>query len=99
MKFLPEDLKKAFKYDLKQCSNNKEFFQKTLICAEDVLRAHYILAYYFTDTTANADIEKMLVGVRSFDLLESAIHRKTCSFGGHQKYTNSLDISQPCFMA
>lgn len=97
MKFLPEDLKKAFEYDLKQCSNDKEFLQKPLMCAEDVLRAHYILADYFTDTTANADIEKMLVGVRSFDLLESAIHRQTCSFGGHQKYTNSLDICSTLF--
>lgn len=97
MKFLPETLKNAFEYDLKQCSDDKDILRKPLICSEDVLKAHYILADYFTDATATEEIERMLVGVRSFDLLESAIYRQICSFAGHRKYTNSLDICSTLF--
>ena len=97
MKFLPKELKRSFDLALKQCSNDKDILSKPLMCAEDVLKAHYILADYFTDVTANENTERMLVGVRSFDLLESAIHRQICSFGGHRKYTNNLDICSTLF--
>ena len=35
----------------------------------DVLKAHYISADYFTDPTAEGEVESMRVGVRSYDLL------------------------------
>ena len=96
MKYLPEDLSQAFDHDLKQCPDFNEII-KPLINVSDVLKAHYILADYFTDPTADAEIEKMLVGVRSFDLLASAICRQTCSYAGRMKYTDPLEICATLF--
>lgn len=96
MKFLPNELLKAYEKDLGQFEDYADIVSP-LINVSDVLKAHYILADYFTDTTADAEIEKMLVGVRSYDLLASAVCRQTCSFGGHQKYIEPLDICATLF--
>lgn len=51
MKFLPKELQDSYEYDKKQLSNTS-LLSKPLINEDDVLRAHYILADYFTDPTA-----------------------------------------------
>lgn len=96
MKFLPDNLLRAYEYDIKQISDF-DAISKPLINISDVLKAHYILADYFTDETASVEAEKMLVGVRSYDLLSSAVCRQVCSFGGKQKYTEPLEICATVF--
>lgn len=96
MKFLPKELQDSYEYDKKQISNTS-LLSKPLINEDDVLRAHYILADYFTDPTAPEESERMLVGVRSFNLLSSAVNRQICSYGGILKYSNCFDICATLF--
>lgn len=96
MKFLPQELQTAYEFDRKKYPDILEL-SKPFINEDDVLRAHYILADYFTDPTANIEAERMLVGVRSYDLLSSAVSRQNCSFGGHRKYTDNFDICSTLF--
>ena len=46
----------------------------------DALRAYFALADYFTDPSAECS-ERMLVGLRSADLLYSALARQRVTFG------------------
>lgn len=96
MKYLPDALKEAFDYDISKCPDYKEI-KLPLVNVSDVLKAHYILADYFTDPTAEAEVESMLVGVRSYDLLTSAICRQTCGYNGHRKYTDNIEICSTLF--
>lgn len=96
MKFLPQELQSAYEFDRKHYPDILDL-SSPLINEDDVLRAHYILADFFTDPTAPVEAEKMLVGVRSYDLLSSAVSRQNCCFGGYQKYTNSFDICSTLF--
>lgn len=95
MKYLPKELKEAFDYDLKKCAELD--FDVDLINMSDVLKAHYILADYFTDISSGEQVEKMLVGVRSYDLLASALGRQNVEYGGKRKYTNKIDICATLF--
>ena len=95
MNYLPKELKDGLEYDLKKCPNFD--IGNDFINIEDVLKAHYILADYFTDTSSGVELEKMLVGVRSFDLLASALGRQKVEFGGVRKYTDKLDICATLF--
>ena len=63
----------------------------------DILRVYFILADYFTDPTADAEIEPMFVEVLHMDLLISAITRQTASFGYVQKYKDPLHICSTLF--
>ncbi|MEH2943481.1 hypothetical protein VSQ32_11575 [Lachnospiraceae bacterium KK002] len=95
MEYLPKELREAFEYEKKNC---KELdLDRNLVNVSDVLKAHYILADYFTDTSAGGMSEKMLVGVRSYDLLASALGRQSVEFRGKRKYTNKLDICATLF--
>lgn len=67
-----------------------------LINISDTLRAYFALADYFSDATSE-NVETMLVGLRSADLLYSALGRQTVSFGGSKKYTNPIDICSTLF--
>ncbi len=96
MKFLPPELQKAYEYDRKKVPNANTL-TSPFINEDDVLRAHYILADYFTDPTAPTEAERMLVGVKSFDLLSSAVSRQVCCFDGHYKYTESFEICATLF--
>ena len=90
MEYLPRELKELLEYDLKKCKDLD--LDKDLINISDALKAHYILADYFTDTSYETSSEKMLVGVRSYDLLASALGRQSVEFAGKRKYTDKLDI-------
>lgn len=96
MKYLPNDLKKAYELDLQKC-HPIEGLEFPLIGIEDVLQAHYILADYFTDNSASEEVERMLVGLRNEHLLASALSRQTVTFCGKTKYTDPIDICATLF--
>lgn len=95
MDYLPKDLKEAYEYDIKQCADL--YIEANLINVSDVLKAHYILADYFTDRSSTDETEKMLVGVRSYNLLASAIGRQCVEYAGKRKYTDKIDICATLF--
>lgn len=68
-----------------------------LVNMSDVLGAYFALTDYFTDDTAEASPEQMLVGVRSTDLLYSALSRQTVEYAGARKYTEPMDICATLF--
>ena len=92
---LPRELREAYENDLKCCADLD--IDKELINVSDVLKAYYILADYFTDPSIDQVREKMLVGVRSFDLLSSAVSRQCVEFAGKRKYTDKIDICSTLF--
>ena len=63
----------------------------------DALSAYFILADYFTDDTADAEKEAMLVEVLHIDLLQSALSRQNVSYGGKTKYREPLQICATLF--
>ena len=63
---------------------------------QDALLAYFALADYFTNPE-NGEVEDMLVGLRSADLLGSALGRQAVAFGGRAKYTEPLDIVATLF--
>lgn len=89
MKYLCKELREQYEISAKECGEINEL-QYPLIGMGDVLRAYYILADYFTDDSGGAKVEKMLVGLRSKDLLASALCRQATSFGGRVKFTIDL---------
>ena len=96
MEYLSENLRSEYIYQKKLISVSPGL-KSPLINELDVLRAHFILADYFTDNTAKDECESMLIGVKNQDLLSSAVNRQICSFGGKQKYTDSFDICATLF--
>lgn len=52
-----------------------------MICEDDILRAHYIIADYFIE-----EGEAVVYGVKNYDLLSSATHRQVTNFGGIEKW-------------
>lgn len=97
VKYLPDDLMRSYKYDLTQCNDLPELAEP-YINISTALQAHYILAHYFTDESADSEVEKMLVGVRSYDLLSSALCRQIVSFNGKRKYNSPLEICSTLFL-
>ena len=95
MEYLPENLKKAYEYDIEKCKDLN--IAPTLINISDVLKAYYILADYFSDPSTGREKEKMLIGVRSYDLLASAVARQSLEFDGRRKYTDKIDICSTLF--
>ena len=64
LKYLSENLKNEYIRIAGMCSPIEEL-RHPLITVEDVLRAYFILADYFTDDSGGAEKENMLVGLRS----------------------------------
>lgn len=96
MEHLPKELKEEYEYAIKSCADLD--IDNHLVNVSDVLKAYYILADYFTDTSGGNDMgEKMLVGVRSYDLLASAIGRQNVEFNGVKKYTDKIEICSTLF--
>ena len=67
-----------------------------LLNVSDVLKAYFCLADYFSDPSSESE-ETMLVGLRSADLLYSALSRQSISFGGKIKYSNPIEICSTLF--
>ena len=95
MNYLPEDLKKEYEYLLSQ-NPDIEGITPPLINISDTLKAYFILAHYFTDPSSEHE-ERMLIGVRDFNLLGSAIGRQNISFGGKTKYSDKIEICSTLF--
>lgn len=83
---------------LEDCKNiqDLEGLEHPYINVSDVLRAHYYLADYFLDESSG-EIENMSVGVRSYQLLGSAIGRQVVCFGGKRKYSEPIEICSTLF--
>lgn len=96
MKYLPDDLKREYDYFIRNHPDIPEI-NHPLINLSDVFRAYFILIHYFTDNSSSDALEKILPGIRSVDLLASALGRQTVSFGGHQKYRDPIDICATLF--
>lgn len=97
MKYLREDLRVEYDRLSKECPDIDGLSGSRLINVSDVLRAYFILADYFTDPTSGDEVEHMLVGLRSYDLLASALGRQAVGFGGEKKYTKDMDICATLF--
>ncbi len=97
MQLLPDNLKESYEQDLKKCKEIPGLIYP-LINVKDVLQAHYILADYFTDASAEGnESENILAGVRSEDLLASALGRQIVQYGNSRKYSDSIDICSTLF--
>lgn len=95
VEYLPKELRKAYDYDINCCKDLD--IDANLINISDILKAYYILADYFTDPSINQATEKMMVGIRSYDLLSSAVGRQCVEFDGKRKYTDKIDICATLF--
>ncbi len=96
MKYLPDGLRREYDFLIRNNPDIEEL-KHPLINFSDVLRAYFILIHYFTDTTSDDEAENMLVGIRSTDLLYSALTRQIVSICRIPKYTNPLDICATLF--
>lgn len=96
MKHLPQELKQEYDYFAKN-NPDIEGISHPLINISDTFKAYFILVHYFTDASSKDTPETMLVGIRSVDLLASAIGRQVTSYGGKVKYQAPLDICATLF--
>lgn len=96
LKYMREDLKREYKRYHDRYPDLNEL-HPPLMNISDILRAYFILADYFSDPTADVEVEKMLIGVRDMNLLVSALGRQNISFGGKVKYSHPLDICATLF--
>lgn len=84
MELLPDFLEKDYiRYAKVICNKNYDNF---LIKPDDVLRAHYLIADYFVGMG-----EEVLYGVKTPDLLYSAINRQEVVFEGKNKWNSPLE--------
>lgn len=84
MDLLPDFLRDDyFRYAKTIVNKNYDSF---LIKPSDVLRAHYLITDYFVN-----EGEKVLYGVKTPDLLYSAVNRQEVVFGGKNKWNNPLE--------
>lgn len=84
MQHLPESLKREYGY-LTKTYPDIIGLDHPLLNLSDAFRAYFILVHYFTDASTDEYREQMMVGIRSIDLLASALSRQNISFGGKQK--------------
>lgn len=90
-----EDVLRQLKEDYQRTIDkikDDPFRGKELICYEDVLKAHYLIADYFIH-----EGEKVIFGVKDFNLLGSTLGRQFTSFGGHPKWTRPEEICATLF--
>lgn len=79
MQYLPTDLRHEYDFLVKN-NPDIEGLHHPYINLSDAFRAYFILVHYFTDTSTDEEQENMLVGIRSVDLLASALGRQNISF-------------------
>ena len=96
MKYIRQELKNEYRR-LRKLHPNIDEFNSPLINISDVLRAYFILADYFSDASANDEVESMLIGIRDINLLISALSRQTICYDGRVKYREPLQICATTF--
>ncbi len=95
MKFQDKNIETEYNRIKKECPD-LENMAHPLINVSDTLKAYFALADYFTDESSGKK-ETMLVGIRSLDLLCSALGRQVVSFGSKSKYSSPLEICSTLF--
>ena len=95
MNFASTNVEKEY-LRLKELYPDVEGYKHPVINFSDTLRAYFSLADYFTDPSSESS-ESMLIGLRSADLLYSALSRQVVSFGNRRKYTDPIDICSTLF--
>ena len=95
MKFNDLSIEKEYERLLSQYADI-EGIKHPLINFSDTLRAYFALVDYFTDASSEVS-ETMLVGIRSTDLLYSALTRQIVCFGNKKKYSQPIDICSTLF--
>ena len=102
LKYLSEELKKEYLRVSQMCSPIEELHHP-LITVEDVLRAYFILADYFTDDSGGNKKESMLVGLRSEEEVRNYWRRRyqgsACLLVGKINIQIRLTFVQLCFLA
>lgn len=96
LQYLPDELKREYDF-LTRNNPDIEGLSHPLINLSDAFRAYFILIHFFTDASTDDVQEKMMVGIRSIDLLASALSRQNIEFGGRRKYTDPIDICATLF--
>jgi len=86
-------LKSEYERTLSLVKNDNLFTSNSLISHSDVLRAHFLIADYFEQI----DNESVLQGIKSINLLGSALGRQITSFGGKKKWIEPLAICATLF--
>lgn len=96
MKYFPDELRQEYEY---YANNNPDIdgLDPPFINLSDTFRAYFILVHYFNDDSGGDEREKMCIGIRSIDLLASALCRQNVTFGGKQKYKDPIDICATLF--
>lgn len=79
---LRKDIQEDFNRVVKQYSPRMETMNGGL-SEYDVLKAHYIVSDYFI-----SEGDQIVFGIKSFDLLSSAVSRQETEFGGIQKWSD-----------
>ena len=92
MKNLAKHLREDFERELKNTPSENAFVSP-LLSYEDVLRAHYLICDYFESVTNTPSI----CGVRSMDLLGSAIGRQRTEFSNQNKWRDEYEIMATLF--
>ena len=86
MKNLSSDFKLDFERVLNKY-NPRDYSESGGLSELDVVKAYYILSDYFYK-----EGEQMCFGIKSFDLLSSAVARQDVAFDGHRKWTDEFDL-------
>lgn len=95
MQYMNKQLLAQYELYHKQYADIPEI-SKPLMNVSDVLRAYFILADYFSDSTAE-HAETMLCGIRDMNLMISALGRQVVQFSGNMKYQQPLEICATLF--
>lgn len=92
---LNDALFESYKFDAKKLPH-EDYGDKHFLCALDVLRAHYVISDYFTGKD-DARKEGALLGLKSVDMLMSAIGRQFVSFNGKVKWQGFYEVAATLF--
>ncbi len=95
MDFKNEEIKQEYNRIIKE-NKNIDGLSHPFINVDDTLKAYFTLADYFSDQSSEM-VEPMFIGVRSIDLLCSALGRQNVSFGNRAKYTTPIEICSTLF--
>lgn len=87
-RFLRDDYERT----INSIKNFHEFDREGFISFDDVLRAHYLIADYFSD-----EEQGIVYGVKSEALLGSALGRQFTGFSGVDKYRTAIELCGTLF--